>query len=247
MKLVNTDSMVTLNLTKVNENKKPNFLYYEPKRLLMVVDGESCATAANLASTSKYGYVQIKSDWYYFASEDLVRNIRAMKLVAGTWTSDMSKVRALPATKRLVKTPAPKPIAKPRTAKERRQGFSPVLYNSDIAKQERNDCIVRAVMECMGIHYDEAHRLVMETGCRAPKKGTFTATMMRTSPFFCRRFLNKVSMMGMTVAQFLESNPKGNYIVCVKRHGFAVRDGIVIDNVVRPRQRIYNVFEYIGG
>ena len=43
---------------------------------------------------------------------------------------------------------------------------------SEIAKNEKNDCFVRAVASATGSHYDSAHSFVKETFDRKNKKGT---------------------------------------------------------------------------
>lgn len=55
-------------------------------------------------------------------------------------------------------------------------GYEGIGETDKKAKGEKNDCVVRAVMNATGSSYDEAHKFVEETFDREPGKGTqFTA------------------------------------------------------------------------
>ena len=44
---------------------------------------------------------------------------------------------------------------------------------SAIAKQEMNDCVVRAIASAFDFEYDKAHKFVAEKFRRTPRRGTF--------------------------------------------------------------------------
>ena len=45
---------------------------------------------------------------------------------------------------------------------------------SELAKQENNDCVVRAFMAALDIPYDQAHAWIKKYMKREDKKGTYT-------------------------------------------------------------------------
>ena len=47
-----------------------------------------------------------------------------------------------------------------------------VAQGSNVAKNEKNDCVVRAIANACGVSYDEAHKFVGETFDRKQGKGT---------------------------------------------------------------------------
>lgn len=51
-------------------------------------------------------------------------------------------------------------------------GYAGIGKTDKKAKGEKNDCVVRAVMNATGSSYDEAHKFVEETFDREPGKGT---------------------------------------------------------------------------
>ena len=130
-------------------------------------------------------------------------------------------------------------------------------YNeSELAKNETNDCIVRAISVAYDITYDEAHKIAKEKFKREDKKGT------ETIQFYINEENNGFEINGKThkiikpeeiqyngsvrytyeknkdkdhkirivVRQLVEKYPKGTYIVLVRKHGFVLQDGIIIGN-----------------
>lgn len=129
--------------------------------------------------------------------------------------------------------------------------------DSKLAKSEDNDCVVRAFASSFDITYDRAHKYVAENFGRKPKQGTFGTSKGLVKMADNRTTLNykKVfpvghrmtdSMFGslsydvkikgitkrrnMTVGTFIKKNPKGTFLVIVKRHAFTIKDGVVIGN-----------------
>jgi len=143
--------------------------------------------------------------------------------------------------------------------------------NSKIAKDEKNDCFVRAVAAATGSNYDSAHKFVKKEFDRKKGKGTqFVATAMQkleksgftidNRDFNIKvlpkgRITNQYKLYGeivnrkKTVKSFMKDNPKGTFIVGVSKHAFTVKDGMLIDNAgeeFRPTRKVDSVFQITG-
>ena len=131
-------------------------------------------------------------------------------------------------------------------------------YNeSKLAKGETNDCVVRAFASAFEVSYDYAHKYIANEFGRKPRKGTYsTATkLVNMSEELFKVNGKKVYPVGkrytsdmfgslsydvtvkgvtkrrsMTVGTFVKRNPKGTFIVLVRRHAFTIKDGVVIGN-----------------
>lgn len=123
---------------------------------------------------------------------------------------------------------------------------------SQLAKKETNDCVVRAFMMVLNLPYDNAHKFVADKFNRVNRNGTYT-----------RRYLNnilgrqkngfKMRLMGYhpkyvfgdrkklvnpkykketgyTVKSFMEQHPVGRYFIIVKGHALALVDGVLYGN-----------------
>lgn len=247
MKIVKSKNESTYTLNIVKPGQEPGFCRVDTIGKIVKVDGRACVMTTHPNKPTKCPYIKIDGVWYYFVDPNTAISLRMDIGVPLEWTTVRGRTpgaTAKPRKPRAKKAAKPKAKA-PRLAKDKRQGFSAHLHDSPLARSEKNDCIVRAVMECMGVHYDEAHEMVMRTGFRQPKRGTYTSSMMSRDTFFRSRF-DPVPAHGMTVAQFLAANPKGNYIVTVKWHGFAVKDGVVVDYLIKPRQKVQLAWEWNG-
>ncbi len=116
--------------------------------------------------------------------------------------------------------------------------------DSQLAKSERRDCVVRAIASAYNIHYDKAHRWVATTFGRKPKRGTygFPTGMDRlsdTKSRLNRKLTKKIDPKSlttnggkskMTVGTFVKEYDKGTYILRVSGHAFTIKDGSVIGN-----------------
>ena len=131
---------------------------------------------------------------------------------------------------------------------------------SEVAKNEINDCVVRAFASAFDIPYDLAHHFCAVTFKRKPKQGTFGSRPFLAS---VERVLGrKVVELGeegypgaltkgmftyyrpskqywgtepmvrraMTVKTFLERYSQGTYLVYIDRHVFTIKDGVVYGN-----------------
>jgi hypothetical protein len=123
-------------------------------------------------------------------------------------------------------------------------------YNeSSIAKNERNDCVVRAVASTFSLNYDTAHKFVAEEFGRLPRKGTFGTSFKFSGRLHVLGIKYKVlpkenllypgsdihqkkggKPVPLTLRVFLDRFPKGKHLVIVKGHAFSIIDGVVIGN-----------------
>lgn len=94
---------------------------------------------------------------------------------------------------------------------------------------EAQDCVVRALTNAIGtMPYAEAHALAKAEGrrdrCRTPwlvLQRLYGARCIDSVPWSnCKR---------STLARWLREHPTGTYIVHVRGHVFAVRDGVQLD------------------
>lgn len=123
---------------------------------------------------------------------------------------------------------------------------------SELAKKETNDCVVRAFMMALELSYDQAHKFVATKLNRVSKRGTYTRRylsnilnkqkngykmkLMGYHPRYCfgaqKKLVNPKykKETGYTVKSFMEQYPKGNYFIIVKGHALALVDGILYGN-----------------
>jgi hypothetical protein len=136
--------------------------------------------------------------------------------------------------------------------------------DSLIAKNETNDCAVRAISSAFEMHYDEAHRFVKVAFGRKDRKGTaFFVGGLR------HMINNKVKINGksfetmgneyghmdydvkvkgqivkrkMTTGTFIKKYPTGKYLIVVRGHAFSIIDGNVVGNIgdARMKKRVIN-------
>jgi hypothetical protein len=114
-------------------------------------------------------------------------------------------------------------------------------YNdSQLAKSERADCVVRAIASAYEMEYDLAHKFVTLTFGRKPKRATFR--FIPTMNTICdmgtkinKKITQKIPDVNsgknrMSVGTFAKWWDKGTYIINVSGHAFTIKDGQVIGN-----------------
>jgi hypothetical protein len=128
---------------------------------------------------------------------------------------------------------------------------------SETARRETNDCVVRAFASSFEVSYDYAHKFVADEFGRRPRKGTYGTVSklvkmadslfkvngkkvcpvgIRHNDNMLRSLMYDVKVKGeikkrnMTVGTFVKQNPKGTFFVLVRRHAFTIKDGVVIGN-----------------
>ena len=134
-----------------------------------------------------------------------------------------------------------------------------VTLGSSLAKNEKNDCAVRAFANAFNITYDTAHMFAATKFDRKPRKGvkgmfiTLSKLGFATFDLFSNTLFPETRTYGIhpiarsksgkvvntkythkevahTVKTFCEQYNKGTYIVIVRKHALTIKDGIVIDN-----------------
>ena len=136
--------------------------------------------------------------------------------------------------------------------------------DSVIAKNETNDCVVRAISSAFEMHYDEAHQFVKVKFGRENRKGTrfFVGGMRRMVEDKVKINGNSFESMGneyghvsyevkvkgqmvkrnMTTGTFIKKYPVGKYLVVVRGHAFSIIDGNVVGNYgdAKMKKRVIN-------
>lgn len=147
------------------------------------------------------------------------------------------------------------------------------IKTSKVANKETNDCVVKAVAASIGVTYDTAHTFVKETFNREDRKGVLNKELVENMSKLSevgtakigtkevsfevmpkQAITNMYKLYGelihrqKTVKSFMESYPKGSYIVTVAKHAFAVVDGVMIDNVgteYKPTRKVTGAYKVI--
>ena len=125
--------------------------------------------------------------------------------------------------------------------------------NTGIALQEKGDCMVRALAAAADITYNVSHKFCEDVLGRQRNKGTDNASIKIAMLNAEKNGLEiagknyKVQVLGKesiknryklkgeiiwrqkTLKSFIESNPKGSFIVLVAGHALTVKDGELID------------------
>ena len=134
-----------------------------------------------------------------------------------------------------------------------------VTIGSSLAKNEKNDCAVRAFANAFNITYDLAHEFAADKFKRKAKKGTrnmfqtLAELGFATFDLFSNTLFPETRTYGIhpltrsktgkvvnhaykhkevshTVKTFCAEFNKGTFIVIVAKHALTIKDGIVIDN-----------------
>lgn len=141
-----------------------------------------------------------------------------------------------------------------------------------LAKAEKNDCVVRSLSSATGVSYRTAHAFCKDVFQREDRKGTknvnLTAQLLKMesdglqigSKNFTVRKLgkqevkNKYRLYGdvvwrqKTLKSFIQSHPKGTYLVMVAKHALTVKDGELLDwdaNKFQPTRKVMDAYELV--
>jgi hypothetical protein len=134
---------------------------------------------------------------------------------------------------------------------------------------ETNDCTVVALANAAGISYGKAHELAAQFGrrnrhgmkkdaikrmlCNLDISGLATTRQLPvTEPVHVSRkvggyfsYRTRGRRVGTSVASFLHTLPKyGRFYIGSTSHAFAYVDGVVVDNLQRPKSRAIMLFCY---
>ena len=143
-------------------------------------------------------------------------------------------------------------------------------FDSNLAKNEKNDCFVRALAVATGSAYETAHEKAKSSFGRLDKKGTPNENIVAQMLNYEMNGMTigdntySVSVLGnkdtknvyklygekvlrqKTLKSFIESHPKGTYIVTVAKHALTVKDGEVMDwnsNKFLPTRKIQGAYK----
>ena len=146
------------------------------------------------------------------------------------------------------------------------------INQSKIAKNENNDCFVRALAAASDSSYDDTHQVVSKVFNRLPKKGTQNLDIITQMLLAEKNGLQignttfKVNILGKsrltnvyklkgniynrkkTVKSFIQDNPTGSYVVTVSNHALCIKDGKLIDNKgeeFRPTRKVDRAYKII--
>ena len=145
-------------------------------------------------------------------------------------------------------------------------------FNSELARNEKNDCVVRSVASAADITYRTAHNFCKEFFGRTDKRGTNNMNIvtqmllaetsgieLEGKKFGVRvlgrdRIKNRYKLKGeiiyrqKTLKSFIQDNSKGRYIVMIANHALSVIDGEVYDwnsNKFKPTTKVVSAYELI--
>ena len=143
-------------------------------------------------------------------------------------------------------------------------------FDSNLAKNEKNDCFVRALAVATGSAHETAHEKAKSSFGRPDKKGTPNENIVAQMLNYEMNGMTigdntySVSVLGnkdtknvyklygekvlrqKTLKSFIESHPKGTYIVTVAKHALTVKDGEVMDwnsNKFLPTRKIQGAYK----
>ena len=145
-------------------------------------------------------------------------------------------------------------------------------FNSELARSEKNDCVVRSVASAADVAYRTAHVFCKEVFGRVDKRGTnnmnIVTQMLKAETTgielegkkFAVRVLGKneiknryklkgeVIFRKKTLKSFIASHMKGTYLVMIANHALTVKDGEVYDwenNKFKPTTKVLSGYELI--
>lgn len=134
-------------------------------------------------------------------------------------------------------------------AKDSIKGYS----ESQLAKSETRDCVVRAFASALDWDYNKTHQFVAKEFGRVFRQGTkrFIPTMNQMvleDRKLGRKKIKTITDPGIkTVGQFVKWYDRGTYIIVISRHAFTIKDGVVVggnwNDAERMRCRIKGVWK----
>jgi hypothetical protein len=139
-----------------------------------------------------------------------------------------------------------------------------------LAKAEKNDCVVRSLASATGVSYRTAHTFCKDEMGREDKKGVNNLLMttrfikaedegltLDNKEFSIRKLgkkevKNRYKLHGeviwrkKTLKSFMQSHPKGTYLVLVAKHALTVKDGELLDwdnNKFEPTRKVMDAYQ----
>ena len=108
-------------------------------------------------------------------------------------------------------------------------------FDSQLAKEEKNDCVVRSLA-------------VEENGLQIGNKNLKVKVLGKSDTKNKYKLYGEIIWREKTLKSFVESHPKGTFLVMVAKHALVVKDGEVFDwnsNKFLPTRKVQAVYEII--
>ena len=145
-------------------------------------------------------------------------------------------------------------------------------FDSSLAKEEKNDCVVRSVAVASGSSYIDAHSFCKDKFGREDKRGTNNLSIVTQMMKFEEEGMLigdnkfKVEVLGKakvknryklkgevifrkkTLKSFISTHMKGTYLIMIANHALTVKDGEVYDwktNTFKPTTKVTAAYELI--
>jgi hypothetical protein len=145
--------------------------------------------------------------------------------------------------------------------------------NSNIAKEERNDCVVRSIASAAEVTYTTAHDFCAKVFGRKSKKGVnelvLTSELLKAQDngleiggkkfdvygLKKKEVCNKYKLHGeviwrkKTIKSFVQSHPVGTFLVMVANHALCIKDGELLDwdsNKFQPTRKVVSAYKLVS-
>ena len=133
--------------------------------------------------------------------------------------------------------------------------------SSSIASGEAKDCLVYAFASAFDLDYDTAHAEVKQRFKREDREGTKYGFLLQglqegttcygkkvteviDRPTLDYKVYSKIIPRSIRLSTFVAQKGKGTYIVLVRGHAIAIKDGVMVDNrQPRPSALVTNAFK----
>lgn len=141
--------------------------------------------------------------------------------------------------------------------------------NSEIAKNEKNDCVVRSIASAAEVSYKVAHEFCAKVFGRKEKKGVnglvLASELLKAQDEGLKignkefevyglkkqEVCNKYKLHGeeiwrkKTIKSFVQSHPVGTFLVMVANHALCIKDGELLDwdsNKFQPTRKVVSAY-----
>jgi len=145
--------------------------------------------------------------------------------------------------------------------------------NSEIARIEKNDCVVRSIASAAEVSYKVAHEFCAKVFGRENKKGVngivLASSMLKAQDdglvignkefdvygLKKNEVCNKYKLHGeeiwrkKTIKSFVQSHPVGTFLVMVANHALCIKDGELLDwdnNKFQPTRKVVSAYKLIS-
>ena len=126
--------------------------------------------------------------------------------------------------------------------------------DSTIASSESRDCTVYAIASAFDLSYDEAHKEVADRFNRQQGRGAKTSSILEgmaegttingktvskviKAPTTTYKVYGKIVDRKVRLSSFVKQNQEGTYMVLVRNHALTVKDGVVLDNNTKTKEK----------